>query len=61
LRDPAERDAHGRRGRKHSVMAVRAAATSFDPKEVASQPPSQPVEIPLDIIARPKKSEAPKA
>jgi hypothetical protein len=30
-------------------------ATTFDPKEVASQPASQPVEIPLDIVARPKK------
>jgi hypothetical protein len=29
-------------------------ATTFDPKEVASQP-AQPVEIPLDIVARPKK------
>jgi len=32
-------------------------ATSFDPKEVASQPASQPVEIPLDIVARPKRSQ----
>lgn len=30
-------------------------ATTFDPAEVASQPPGQPMEIPLDIIARPKK------
>jgi hypothetical protein len=30
-------------------------ATTFDPKEVASQPGSQPVEIPLDLVARPKK------
>ena len=30
-------------------------ATTFDPKEVASQPANQPVEIPLDIVARPKK------
>jgi hypothetical protein len=30
-------------------------ATKFDPKEVASQPAGQPVEIPLDIVARPKK------
>jgi hypothetical protein len=30
-------------------------ATTFDPKEVASQPASQPVEIPLDLIARPKR------
>ena len=29
-------------------------ATTFDPKEVASQPANQPVEIPLDIVARPK-------
>jgi len=30
-------------------------ATKFDPQEVASQPAGQPVEIPLDIVARPKK------
>jgi len=30
-------------------------ATTFDPKDLASQPASQPVEIPLDLIARPKK------
>jgi hypothetical protein len=30
-------------------------ATKFDPEEVASQPAGQPVEIPLDIVARPKK------
>jgi len=30
-------------------------ATKFDPQEVASQPASQPVEIPLDLVARPKK------
>jgi len=32
-------------------------ATKFDPKEVAGQPASQPVEIPLDIVARPKRSQ----
>ncbi len=32
-------------------------ATTFDPKEVASQPASQVVEIPLDIVARPKRSQ----
>jgi hypothetical protein len=36
-------------------------ATSFDPKEAAWQATNQPVEIPLDIIARPKKREAPQA
>jgi hypothetical protein len=30
-------------------------ATKFDPQEVASQPASQPLEIPLDLVARPKK------
>jgi len=30
-------------------------ATTFDPNEVASQPAGQPMEIPLDIIARPKR------
>jgi hypothetical protein len=30
-------------------------ATTFDPNEVVSQPGGQPVEIPLDIVARPKK------
>jgi hypothetical protein len=30
-------------------------ATTFDPKEVASQPAGQPVEIPLDVVARPRK------
>lgn len=35
--------------------------TTFDPKEVATQTTAAPVEIPLDIIARPKKSEAPQA
>jgi len=32
-------------------------ATKFDPAEVASQPPRQPAEIPLDIVARPKRSQ----
>jgi hypothetical protein len=32
-------------------------ATKFDPQEVASQPTNQPVEIPLDIVARPKRSQ----
>lgn len=30
-------------------------ATTFDPKEVQSQAVKQPLEIPLDIVARPKK------
>jgi hypothetical protein len=30
-------------------------ATTFDPKEVQSQAVNQPLEIPLDIVARPKK------
>jgi hypothetical protein len=30
-------------------------ATTFDPKEVASRPATQVVEIPLDLVARPKR------
>jgi len=32
-------------------------ATKFDPAEAATQTPTTPVEIPLDIVARPKKKE----
>jgi hypothetical protein len=32
-------------------------ATTFDPKELLGQPASQTVEIPLDLVARPKRSQ----
>lgn len=36
-------------------------ATKFDPAEAATQTTTTPIEIPLDIVARPKKKETPPA